>query len=171
MPTTARPQSEDLFYSNRFALVFEGGPLQSSIVYGFQSLSMPEQSIEQMEYSEGIFTYSRIYPGRSSFGTVTCGKGVTKGDSQLAKWIRRASEGWNYRSDVVIYQYHRTDLAGFIRYTDRTPSRKIRLYSALPVRFKAGSDFDAMSSEISIQEIEIAYERFVIFDDEVEVKP
>ena len=45
----------------------------------------------------------------------------------------------------------------------------------MPVRFKPGADFDAMSSDISVQEIEIAYERFVIFNvsdgNEAEVKP
>jgi phage tail-like protein len=164
MPTAARSQNKDPYLTNKFGLVFESGPLKSTTVYGFQTISMPEQSIEQMEYSEGLFTYSRVYPGRSSFGTVTLGKGAIAGDSTLAKWIRRASEGWNYRSTVVIYQYSRRQVSGKTNYADATPDRKIRLVNAVPVRFKPGSDFDAMSAEISIQEIEIAFERFVIFD-------
>ena len=71
MATTARSQAEDLFLTNRFSLVFESGPLQSTEVFGFQNISMPEHSIENLEYSEGIFTYSRVYPGRSTFGTIT----------------------------------------------------------------------------------------------------
>jgi phage tail-like protein len=173
--TSARSQSKDPFLSNKFGIVFESGPLKSTTVYGFQTATMPEQSIEQMEYSEGLFTYTRVYPGRSSFGTVTLGKGVVPGDSLFAKWIRRASEGWNYRSTVTIYQYSRQNVSGSTSYSSKTPSRKIKLINAMPVRFKAGSDLDAMSAEISIQEIEIAYERFVIFDRvegvEKEVQP
>ena len=42
----------------------------------------------------------------------------------------------------------------------RIPGRAWMLYDALPVRYKAGSDFDATSSAVSIQELDIAYESF-----------
>ena len=171
MATTARSQSTDFFYSNRFALVIESGPFKSQKVASFQSITMPEHSIENIEYSEGIFSYSRFYPGRSSFSTISCHKGVIKGDTNLAKWIRRVSEGWNYRANMSIYQFHRSDVAGKISYSDSKAYRKIRMVNCMPIRYKPGSDFDAMSIDISISEIEFSMERFYIEEDSKEVKP
>lgn len=174
MATTARSQSSDLFLTNRFSLVFESGPFKSTTVAAFQSISMPEHSIESIEYSEGTFSYSRYYPGRSTFSTVSCQRGLVKGDNNLSKWIRRTSEGWNYRADMSIYHYHRSDLDGRISYTasDIKPYRRIKLINCMPIRFKPGSDFDAMSVDISVQEIEFQIERFIILDQNGnEVKP
>ena len=125
---------------------------------------MPEQSIEAIEYSEGIYSYSRFYPGRSTFSTVSCHKGLVKGDQTLAKWIRRTSEGWNYRGNMYINQYRREDVSGLRSYSNASPSRRIYLVNCFPVRFKPGSDFDAMSVDISVQEIEFQVERFVVLE-------
>lgn len=167
----ARSQSVDPFYNNRFALAFESGPFSSQNLAAFQTVSMPEQTVESIEYSEGVFSYARHYPGRTSFSTVTCHKGTVKGDTLLAKWIRRASEGWNYRANISIHQFHRSDLTGKTVYRDTAASRRILLINCVPMRYKPGSDFDPMSIEISVQEMEFSIERFVIFEDGNEVTP
>lgn len=167
MPTQARSQSGDLFLTNRFALVIDSGPFAGTKVAGFQSISMPEHTIESIEYSEGIFNYSRFYPGRSSFSSITCTRGVVKDNNDLGRWIRRAAEGWNYRGDLSIYHFHRSDVEGRASYSSTSikPYRRIKLYNCMPIRFKAGSDFDAMAADISIQEIEFQMERFIILDN------
>jgi len=43
------------------------------------------------------------------------------------------------------------------------PARVWMLFDALPVRYKPGSDFDATSSDVSIQELEVCFERFEEF--------
>lgn len=45
-------------------------------------------------------------------------------------------------------------------FAPRIPGRAWMLYGCLPTRYRSGSDFDASSSEVSIQEIELAVERF-----------
>ncbi len=176
MATLARSATQDPFHSNRFVLVLRSGPFAVGFfdsLASFQAISLPEQSIETLEYSEGIYTYSRLYPGRSSFGTVTCSRGVVKGDSGLGRWIRRTAEGWNYRATLAIHHFHRSDVAGRTSYLDKgiDPSRAIVLMNCFPIRFKPGSDFDAMSAEISVEEIEFAVERIVIEEGKEEVKP
>jgi len=47
---------------------------------------------------------------------------------------------------------------GPFEFTPRIPARAWILHGCLPVRCKPGSDFDATSSDISMQEIELAYE-------------
>ncbi len=42
----------------------------------------------------------------------------------------------------------------------RIPARAWVLYGSLPVRYKPATDFDAASGDMSIQELEIEYERF-----------
>lgn len=176
MATVARSASADPFHSNRFVLVLKSGPFAVGFrdtLASFQAISLPEQSIETLEYSEGIFTYSRLYPGRSSFGTVTCSRGVVRGESGLGKWIRRTAEGWNYRATLAIHHFHREDVSGKMSYLDKNiePSRSIILINCFPIRFKPGSDFDAMGAEISVEEIEFAVERVVIEENDKEVRP
>jgi phage tail-like protein len=43
------------------------------------------------------------------------------------------------------------------------PARVWMLFDALPTRYKPGSDFDASSSDISVQELEVTFERFEEF--------
>jgi phage tail-like protein len=49
---------------------------------------------------------------------------------------------------------------GLVEFSPRFPAKAWMLYGCMPVRYKTGSDFDATSAEVSIQELEIAYDYF-----------
>src|SRR6185295_10451255 len=82
-----RLQVSDYYQSHRFVVADSVGYVQTSFAAGFSSCSVPEQNIEHIEYSEGNWTYSRYYPGRSTFNTVTLSKGVVLGTSKFASWV------------------------------------------------------------------------------------
>jgi phage tail-like protein len=109
-----------------------------------------------------------MYPGRSTFSTVTLSRGLVKGYTQFADWIVKVSEGADYRTNVTIHQFHRSDLNGRSSgpefSTSGLPaSRKIVCYNCVPIRFRPGHDFDATASDISVQEIEFQPEYFKVF--------
>jgi hypothetical protein len=47
---------------------------------------------------------------------------------------------------------------GPFEFTARLPAKAWLLHGCLPARYKAGSDFDAGSSAVSLQQLEIAVE-------------
>jgi phage tail-like protein len=170
-PNSRQDQSTDYYHSFRFGVLDSVGYIQNSLVAGFASCTLPEQNVDHLEYSEGTWTYSKMYPGRSTFSTVTLSRGVVKGYTAFADWIVMVAEGSDYRTDITILQFHRSDLNGkssgpeFV--TSQLPaSRKIVCYNCVPIRFRPGHDFDSMTSDISVQEIEFQPEYFKIFQTE-----
>lgn len=169
-PDSRADQATDFYHSFRFLAYDEQGYIQNGarLVAGFSNCTLPEQNIDHLEYSEGTWTYSKMYPGRSTFTTVTLSRGIAKGYTNFADWITRAAEGGNYRTNITIVHYHRKDLEGkssgqeFLA-TNPSQSRKIVCYNCVPIRFRPGHDFDSMSSDISIQEIEFQPEYFKVF--------
>lgn len=152
-----RAQSVDFYHNNKFHIVDSENYLNP--LAGFNTCVMPEMTLEVAEYKEGIWTYTRKQLGNASFSDVTLTQGVTKNDSVFYDYLRRAAEGSPVRTDFQIYQFHRDDVEGMLEYTNATPSRIIRCFNALPNRVKFGSDFDASSSDVSIQEIGFVIER------------
>lgn len=165
MGVASRSTGSDLYQVHRFSVSIISGPFQAIDVASFANVTSPEQNVESLEYSEGIYTYTRVYPGRSSFSTVTMSRGVAKSDTFFAKWIRRASEGKAYRLNLKINQYHRDDIAGLSDFRTAKPSREIICFNCMPTRFRPSSDSEGLSAEISIQEIEFAMERFVVLEN------
>lgn len=137
---------------------------------GFNACTLPEHSIGHSDYSEGNRTYQMYYPGRSTFSSFTLSKGVFVGSSQLAKWIRDCAEGRNYRTDIRIHSLHRTDVAGKLDYSNVTGSRIYFCKNCMPIRFRPGSDFDALNHDVSIEEVEIQPEYFYVINSGGEVK-
>lgn len=168
IPGSRQDQATDYYQSFRFGVMDSAGYIQGSIIAGFSNCTLPERNIDHMEYSEGTWTYSKMYPGRSTFTSVTLSRGVAKGFTAFSDWIVACSEGGNYRTNITIVQYHRKDLEGksaseeFIS-SKPTSSRNIVCYNCVPIRFRPGHDFDSMASDISIQEIEFQPEYFKVF--------
>jgi len=163
MGTTARSQSTDFLSSHRFHVTDDGGVLTlSSPSAGFSQVSSPEINVSMVEYQEGIELYRRKFAGEVSFSSIVLSKGVTKADSSFYKWIRAAAENKNYRINLTIKQFSRDDVSGKINYTgtDVKPSKQWICYNCMPTRVKMGTDFDATSAEISIEEVEIEMEYF-----------
>lgn len=155
-----RAQSTDYYHANKFHVVDSENFLNP--LAGFNTLTIPERTHEVAEYKEGIFTYTRKQVGNPSFSDLTMTRGIVKNDTAFTDYVRDASEGFAYRTDFDVYHFHRDDVQGLLEYTNAAPSRIIRCFNALPIRVKPGSDMDAAGSDISIQEIDFAIERFVV---------
>lgn len=159
----ARAVALDPYQSSRFIVRFSDN-MGAGIEAGFTSISLPEVTVEHADYREGTNLYSQKYPVRPVYGSITLSKGVTKASSGLYKWIKNCIEGKGYRANILIDQFHRTDIGGFQDFSKLKASRRIECWYCLPVRYKPGTDLDANSSEISIEEIEFEIEFFVIKD-------
>lgn len=158
----ARATSSDPFSINRFHVTDTNSVLGSAA--SFNSVTMPEISVEMVEYKEGTELYRRKFPGETTFAPITMTRGVIKNNSALLEWILAASQNKAYRTDIQIKVFHRDDVSGLVDYKLKTAERTITLKEALPTRVKLGGDLDAMASEIMIEEIDVEYESFSVKD-------
>ena len=195
----ARPASTDFLHSMRFHVTTDGSPLTgipdalrpemsaANTPAGFMSCTTPEATTESVEYREGHFNYSQKYPGNTTVNEVTLQKGVTPMNSNFWNWLKVVIEGsGNYRTDVTIKHFNRSVLTGSApltgqatggtgsprsraNQTDAVASRTYTLYEAFPIRVKVAGDLDATSSDISVTELDIAYEYFSVEDTDVEI--
>jgi len=156
----ARAQSSDYYHVMKFHVVDNQDRLNR--LAGFTSVTVPEYTLEAVEYKEGIWTYRRKYPGDVTVSDITLTRGVARQATYFYDWIKEAIEGNPYRVDFVIYQYHREDVQGMTSYLDATPSRRIECFEAFPIRVKPGADFDSQTGDVSVEEMDLAIERFNI---------
>lgn len=169
MPETARSQSTDPFSMHRFHVTDSSGFLNlSSPAAGFNTCVAPEMTVGIVEYQEGSFVYRRKYPGEVTFAPMTLTKGLVKNDSSFYKWLRATAENQIYRTNLVVKHYHRDDVSGLVDYINATPTREIHCFNCVPTRVKMGGDFDSLSAEISIEDIDIEMEYFRLFINGVE---
>ena len=125
---------------------------------GFQAVTVPETTLGIAEYHEGIYRYTRKQPGIPTQNDLTLSQGVTKRGSDFFDWILNAIEGRAYRTDIEIYHFHREDPRG----VDGVPSKIYRCLEAFPLRVKAAADLEGTSEDISLAEIDIAFEELEI---------
>ena len=169
----ARAQSTDFFHSMRFHVDVVGSNLVLGPSAGFSAVTVPEMTVEAVEYHEGRDIYTKKQPGNPTFSEITMSRGVTKADSTFWLWILQIAEGsaapGDYRVDLRIKHYHRDSLPGpnaaggnsTVIKSD-TGARIYEVYEAFPMRHKVASDLDATASEISIMELDVAFEYFNI---------
>jgi phage tail-like protein len=111
--------------------------------------------MEPAEYREGVFIYTRKYPGIPKVGEVEMSKGVVKKNSDFFAWmLKPINGGVQYRTDLVIEEYHISDEFGI----NGTPSRIIRIKEAFPIDMKPATDLDATSGDVAIQTLKVALE-------------
>jgi len=130
---------------------------------GFQSVTLPEVSVESVEYREGTYTYTRKYPGVPTVTDITLMRGVTKTDTSFWTWLMAAVEGGEYRTNLTIYHWHR-DGKTHGSLADLNAARKYNCYECMPMRVKPAADLDATSSEVALAEMDVALEYFEIED-------
>lgn len=157
----ARAIASEPFQANKYTVSFVDGTSPVKVA-GFSSVTLPELSVESAEYNEGLGLFSKKYPIKISVTTLTLSRGVTKTDSGFYRWILNCIDGSGYRSNIIISQYHRSDVSGLTSFAKEKASRTITCYHCFPVRYKPSSDFDAHSSEISIEELELDVEYFTV---------
>jgi phage tail-like protein len=175
----ARELIDDFLHSFRFhaATLTDYDPLSApgTAEAGFNNMTTPELTIEAVEYKEGLDIYPRKYPGAPTVNEITLSRGVTFIDTSFWQWARATVEGADpYRIDLEIKHYHR---GGFLttprttlatadivtRGESSTPARRYQLYEAFPIRHKPAADLDATSAEVSLMELDVAFESFNVF--------
>lgn len=164
----ARGQAFDYLHNMRFhvAAVENYVPINTvNPQAGFSSVTVPEATVESVEYKEGQFLYTRKYPGHVTFNDVTMMRGVARIDSGFWQWMRTVIEGTGeYRTELLIKHFHRSDtLPGpstppAENLNLQVPAKIYKLWQAFPVRHKFSSDLDATDSAVSIMELDVAYE-------------
>jgi phage tail-like protein len=153
----------------------------ANVPAGFMSVTTPEATTEAVEYREGTYNYARKFPGTTTVSDVSLQKGVVPGYSTFWAWLRIIIEGeGDYRCDMTIKHFNRSvltqqALTGSNRATfgssmatfdpGATATREYVLYNAFATRHKVAGDMDASSSDISIQEIDVAYENFDVIEN------
>jgi len=135
---------------------------------GFQSVTTPEYTLETADYREGIKTYTEKYPGIPSTNDCTFSRGAARKDAAFYNWIVAAIEGAEYRSDVAIFHFRRgARKIPFDPATDIGPTRSKNyiLRECIPSRVKVAADLDASTSDVSLAEVDVVFERFDVVLD------
>jgi phage tail-like protein len=136
---------------------FEGGGQA-----GFQSVTLPEVSVEAVEYREGTFEWTQKYPGPPTVSECTLMRGLSKEDNTFHHWVMASIEGDAYRADVTIWHYQRTEM-GYANQSETGDNfRRVECHNAFAMRAKPGADFDSMSGEVSLAEVDFAMESFEV---------
>lgn len=166
----ARAESSDPLHGFRFHVTTEtpefiaAGAEEFQIgEAGFQSVTLPERSVEVVEYREGTMTHTRKFPGVETWTNTTLMRGVTKTDTAFFDWVATAAEGGEYRTNMTIYHWHR-DGKQYGQLADVDSARKYNCYNCFPSRVKMAADLDSTSSEVSLQEVDVELEYCEIED-------
>lgn len=162
----ARTESSDVLHNFRFHVSTENG--QAKYVdselgeAGFQSVTLPELSVETVEYREGIHTYTRKFPGIPTVSAMTMMRGVTKRDTSFFDWVKTAIEGGEYRTNLTVFHWHRDGKQAIDKVADVDKARKYNCYECLPSRVKPAGDLDSTASDVSLAEVDVEVEFFSI---------
>jgi len=166
----ARAQVTDFLQAYRFHVTCdEGAPAYIKNAFkephgGFRTCSFPEFNTDAVTYKEGIWRMERKYPGNTTVTDCSLERGVVKSNNGFYDWIVKKINGQDYRTDLVIFHFHRDDWKSDAQHPDPwqvntgSANRRIKLHEAFPIRCKLASDFDATSGEISVESIDLAFE-------------
>ena len=114
---------------------------------GFSEVTGFDASIDVIEYREGDMTQTPLkIPGLKKYGNITLKQGLV--DSMVRyEWMTAGLEGDVERKTLTITLL---DIAG-------SPAASWQIINAWPVKYTA-PDFNATSSEVAIESLEIAHE-------------
>lgn len=144
----ARANLQDFFQNFRFKVVESNNHLNAAA--GFNTCTIPDLSLPEVTYREGTYVYTRKQPGIPEVGNVTLTRGVARQETDFFRWLKDAIEGKEYRTDVQIQHFHRSDQA--------QPAATYDCHECLIVRCKPAGDLAADSADISMEEMEFACE-------------
>lgn len=155
----ARAASTDPYLNYRFHVVDPAGGHLDPIA-GFSTVSTPEVTIDPAEYREGVYRWTRKFPGIQTVGECQLMKGTVQRESDFYKWLIDVINGATdtYRSDLMIMEFHITDEFGI----NGSPSRVMRLRECWPSSVKPMADKDATGSEIALQELTLTVEELEV---------
>lgn len=153
---------------------YAGNPLLSIFdpVLGFSACSAPEVTVEHREIQPGNWEYKRRVVKTAAVGPITMSRGARFYDSDFYIWLNNAIKGKQpLRRNLILVQFmgYRPirqalgrdtsdplpDEIAFLSLGTRLPGRAWYLAACLPSRYKSGSDLDASTGDVSIQELEV----------------
>lgn len=119
---------------------------------GFSECSGLESSLETFDYLEGGLN-DRVhrFPTRFSYGNITLRRGMST-DEQLWLWHQEFQQGKGKRRDGFIVLQNEL----------RAPIKTWVFSRGMPVKW-TGPSFNASTSELSIESLEIAHEKVELF--------
>ena len=133
--------------------LIDAGGLVPRSVAGFSECTGLDSSTAVHEYMEGgVNDRVHKFPGRFSFSNITLKRGITI-DSRLRLWHDAMLRGEPARRDGLIVLHDE----------GRLPVVAWKFERGLPIKW-VGPAFNAMSSEPSIETLEIAVEKLEFFD-------
>lgn len=135
---------------------------------GFESVTAPEITLSETEIEDGNALVKRVVVGKGSVSKITLRRGVRYWDTEFWSWLSDAMRGKaSPRKTLALLHLHKVGKtiapsALFMGLSDQgyAVGRAWLLFNCLPSRYKAGSDFDAKGSEVSIAELDVTYEGF-----------
>jgi hypothetical protein len=174
----ARSRALDYLQSYHFWLieisVSERAPFfaAGALTHGFQSISMPEITADTQSFRPANSLYPVNYNASYSTGAITLTRGVTPYDSSFYRWIRRTTEGSDriYRNFLLLHFSsigvdsggEPLALSSVVEgvgignlETLRGFGKGYILWDCLPTRYKAGSDLEGNSGDVSLAELDI----------------
>ena len=114
---------------------------------GFSEVTGFDASIDVMEYREGDMVQTPMkMPGLKKYGNITLRKGLAD-TTVLYDWITAGIEGEVERKTLTITLLDQTE----------SPVASWQIINAWPVKY-TGPDFNATSSEVAIETLEVAHE-------------
>lgn len=129
-----------------------GQNASQSQLLSFRSISIPQMEHQVKEIQEGNWPYKHnVLTGFVNTGNVTIGSAVTPLSLDFYLWFQQGVYGTvgPRRNFTVVHT----------RGPNELPRRIINLSGCLPVAWKPSGDFDASSSDISIEELTLAVNR------------
>ena len=114
---------------------------------GFSEVTGFDAPIDVMEYREGDMVQTPMkMPGLKKYGNITLRKGLAD-TTVLYDWITAGIEGEVERKTLTITLLDQTE----------SPVASWQIINAWPVKY-TGPDFNATSSEVAIETLEVAHE-------------
>jgi phage tail-like protein len=167
----ARPRIDDVLTAYHFWLADISPSVRFPFtaftpVLGFQSITMPEATIDVDEFIEGNYQWKRKAIGKAGVGAITLTRGARFFDGDFWRWFDQAVRGHGKpRRNLLLLQTMAggpgvpSVPVGPFELLTQIPARAWILYGCLPTGYKPGSDFDATASEISMMELTVDPER------------
>lgn len=120
---------------------------------GFMEVSGLDINIDVIEYRSGSSPVQSVtkLPGLIRYNNIVLKRGIVKGDNEFFKWIQTIKQSTIERRNIVISLLDE----------DHQPVMTWKVPNAFPVKY-TGPILNAHSSEVSIEEPELAHEGLVI---------
>jgi phage tail-like protein len=132
---------KDPFRSFRFRVEIDG--INQA---GFTDVTLPDSSVDPVEYREGTDKYTRKLAGFWKEGNVSLKWGITD-STQLYDWYKSCKEGNVQRKNVAIKLMDEND-------------KEVASWTfdnAWPIKYKA-PDFSAKTHDVGIENLEVVHE-------------